>query len=278
MKKKFLKKSKICSFVIIFFSFLFLSWSSSEKNLTSKLFSEEDTDELKQISGSLTFHVHEWISYLESNQENLDDFIIFSPEEVNSLWIRLNQKMEKQSKNITLFQNALEYYHTGITMVEQGSIVLGLDLLKKSYDSIYVLWLNLNKVNSLIPIIKSPNCYSNFDNNPHISNGARNKIKPFLVPITHPIKPNLDSIFSSSRATFNKNTLISAGFLIKFIQPRSFIIVASHPILSGYLLKLYVDTELKEKGGKPGWSWFVKRCIGAKEIKKIIARKKNKVL
>lgn len=116
--------------------------------------------------------------------------------------------------------------------------------------------------------------YNDFDSNPYLTKEARKQIRPFLLPFDHCLRPVLDSIFFQTRAIQDQATFESAGFMTLFVQPRSFIRVASHPCLPNYLVKIYLDNELRQKQGKPDWYWFVKRCEGAKAIRKAIIKKK----
>ena len=97
---------------------------------------------------------------------------------------------------------------------------------------------------------------------------------PYLLPETHPTKPILDSIFTSSDVIKNDTTLINAGFKILFSQKKSFIRVVSHPLLEGYLLKLYPNSERRIEKGPAGWKRLTVRCIVAEKIKRIIKEKK----
>lgn len=101
-------------------------------------------------------------------------------------------------------------------------------------------------------------------------------IAPYLIPDDHPLKPALDQIFSSSRVTLNTKTFTEAGFEILFVKERSFIRVARHPLLPNHLVKVYFDSEMRQKLNRPGWKWLVDRCKGARRIRKAIEKKKIK--
>lgn len=116
--------------------------------------------------------------------------------------------------------------------------------------------------------------YNDFDVNPYVSNEERNAVLPHLLPYEHPIREKLDLIFHRTRATKDINSLVEAGFTVLKQKSRSFIVVALHPDVPGYLFKLHLDSELRLKRGKPGWYWFSQRVIGAKAIAKLIAKKK----
>jgi len=118
--------------------------------------------------------------------------------------------------------------------------------------------------------------YNDFETNTYILPEARERMRPYLLLKDHPAKAILDRIFHSSRASFDDESLISAGFKIKYKQPRSFIRVVSHPKLNGYLLKIVTDVEMRQKNGKPDWHWFVNRCVGVKKIQDAISQHKIK--
>jgi hypothetical protein len=114
--------------------------------------------------------------------------------------------------------------------------------------------------------------YNDFETNPYITLEARDNIRPFLLPKDHKMKARLDKIFHETRAIFDDRSLKKAGFDIKFKQPRSFIYVVSHDSMPGYLLKLVPDVELRNKGGRPEWYWFVNRCIGVQKVHDVIKK------
>lgn len=118
--------------------------------------------------------------------------------------------------------------------------------------------------------------YPDFKNNPFLSSKMRDEIKDYLIPVNHPAKPVLDALFLQSRVIESEETLLAAGFTILFSQESSFVKVVSHPLLPGYLLKLYLDNETRLKDGRPGWEWLKDRCKGAKKIRKFIKEKKLK--
>lgn len=118
--------------------------------------------------------------------------------------------------------------------------------------------------------------YRRLKNHPVIGSKEARTIKPWLLPKNHPMKTPLDTIFTASRALKDKHTFAAAGFDTFKVQPRSFIRVARHPALPGYLVKIYLDDEQRLKRNRQGWHWFAKRCEGAKRIAKIIKNKKIK--
>lgn len=97
-------------------------------------------------------------------------------------------------------------------------------------------------------------------------------VRPHLLPASHSIKPFLDALFSTTRATFSLESLEEAGF--RFSAPRKFthLIVARHPALPGYILKLYVDVQRYHKD-LPEWDFWVKRVEGAERLREEIKKR-----
>ena len=95
--------------------------------------------------------------------------------------------------------------------------------------------------------------------------------KTYLLPEEHPIKSELDQLFSTSRVIFNLRTLRAVGF--ETSGPRKFtkIIIATHPQFPHYLFKLFLDVQRYEKSLSI-YESLVQRVQGAQliheEIKK----------
>lgn len=109
-----------------------------------------------------------------------------------------------------------------------------------------------------------------------MSTKQRKKMAPWVLPENHPMKARLDAIFSASRVILDKETFRAAGFHTFTVQPRSYVRVATHENLPGYVVKVYFDNEKRLKRNVEGWRWFVKRCEGAKRLSRIIKTKKIK--
>ncbi len=105
-----------------------------------------------------------------------------------------------------------------------------------------------------------------------LDGSIRKKIKPYLLPPSHPTKKILDSLFLNQRPTRNSETLAAAGFKTLYVKPRSYVRVVKHPLLEGYLMKIYLDSEERKKQGKPGWEWLVNRCRGADRVRNAIKK------
>jgi hypothetical protein len=114
--------------------------------------------------------------------------------------------------------------------------------------------------------------YPNYTDNPLITNRMKRMINPYLLPTDHPAYSAMGTIFSHSGIIKNKKSVRKAGFKILFSQKKSHIYVLKHPLLRGYLLKVYLDSERKIPKGMPGWKRLTMRCVVAEKIKSIIAK------
>lgn len=128
----------------------------------------------------------------------------------------------------------------------------------------------------IICILIQTSCLQASLHTDHLNKEMQSMMKPYFLPLNHPLKQSLDAIFLNGRVTENQETFANAGFITLFTQPTSLITVARHPLLPGVLLKLYLDSETREKDGIPGWKWLVNRCKGAENVRKLIQRKKLK--
>lgn len=74
-----------------------------------------------------------------------------------------------------------------------------------------------------------------------VSHGLWEELQSELLPLDHPIKPELDKIFKAHRVTENKAAFMGAGFVFHERNGRRRVI-ARHLKLPGYLVKTYLDT------------------------------------
>ncbi len=126
-----------------------------------------------------------------------------------------------------------------------------------------------------LPTTNVPSNYPHFHNNPFLDQKIKLQIAPFLLPLEHPMQATLDAIFSHSRVLENEQALLDAGFvIIAGPMPYSYVIVARHPAVPGYVFKLYLDSETRYRKNIPHWVWLARRCAGAQGIRKVINQKK----
>lgn len=92
------------------------------------------------------------------------------------------------------------------------------------------------------------------------------KIACHLIPDKHPAKAQLDLLFqNSTRIVENKMSLKMAGFkLIKEGKTKPYVL--RHPLLPGYVLKLFTD----EQKITQEWEILLKRIVGAHLIQEMI--------
>lgn len=89
-------------------------------------------------------------------------------------------------------------------------------------------------------------------------------IKRFLIPENHPIKPQLDRLFSQ-RVTSSQQSMQDAGFISLDIWKWDKAYVVKHPLLKGYLIKVNLDNHY--------WmddNFLIHRLIGAEAIRSAI--------
>jgi hypothetical protein len=93
-------------------------------------------------------------------------------------------------------------------------------------------------------------------------------LEPFFLPYHHPLRSKLDRLFTKNRVIQTKETFEKSGFeKIKLRQPTN-IVVGKHPLLKGYLIKTYLDSQ-------PvliDWHNWMARIRGAQEIREKIKR------
>lgn len=183
-------------------------------------------------------------------------------------------------QTVWLEKNGLSSTETLTQKIKQNE-----KLLKQPIDSSFALilinenqdcseWINQGEVSKKSLGYTASHKQKDIDlrDNPYIPDSLKKEIKPFLLQPKEYRRRILDSIFKATRATLTDETLVNAGFKILYKQPRSYIRVVSHPRLQGYLLKLYLDSERKIKKNVAGCEWLIRRCKGAKRIKKVIIK------
>lgn len=99
------------------------------------------------------------------------------------------------------------------------------------------------------------------------------QVRDYLMPNDHPLKKNLDQIFSASRALADMESMKEAGFKFSRPQHHTQIIVTKHPKLKEYVIKAYLD-EQEYHSGKPEYYFWIKRIKGARLIQKAIENHK----
>jgi hypothetical protein len=103
---------------------------------------------------------------------------------------------------------------------------------------------------------------------PRINQKIWNELQPYLLPVEHPIKPYLDAFFMKERLTAKKDAFKNAGFIVHE-RPRRAMNVLKHPLLSGYVLKTYLDDHNTRN---QDWALWKRRIDGANYIRRLIEK------
>lgn len=111
-----------------------------------------------------------------------------------------------------------------------------------------------------------PATSTSYERNPSFPQDTWESLKPYFLPEDHPIKPNLDKIFSASRVTESSKTVKKAGFKSNKAKGGSLAIVSKHSKLKGYLVKMYTD----DFSVTYEWLLWKKRIDGAIAVQKAI--------
>ncbi|MCE5317675.1 MAG: hypothetical protein LLG04_10025 [Parachlamydia sp.] len=106
---------------------------------------------------------------------------------------------------------------------------------------------------------------------------VQKKLQPFMLPQDHPMKDALDQIIDQHPHPLSDvDSFKAAGFvtlLTKYAghERSAKWRLASHPLVPGYLFKVYLDSEGLDKN--VGWKKLADRCAGAANIRKLIKDK-----
>lgn len=192
------------------------------------------------------------ISSLRFYLENMgNESIKFENNDVAHLW----EKAFLEDRTFSEIEKARVLYY------DEGNCLEAVGLLRNAWEKILKQRLSSLSENDLF--------YPNFTDNALFHEQAKNAIRPYLLPLDHSMKPFLDEIFGQSRAIENENAFANAGF----ITISKYMRVARHPLLSEFLVKVYLDNEHRlNQEKRPGWLRLVDRCEGALNIKKLIER------
>lgn len=260
MKKKLVSSTNQVILLLLIFLFISNSAETLEGN------DQNNRDDVFYAISSLRFYLEETAS--EDLSESSNDFE-FSDIDVANLW----DTASSETPLVTQIKQAKEFYYQAEVENDQ---IASERLYTKTKSILKSVWKELDS-----EILKTPkpektsllkNCellYPNFEKNPLITLKMQKQIRPFLLPLNHPTKKTLDDIFKA-RAIANQEALAKAGFVTISVRPFTFIIVTRHPELPGYVEKMYLDNEKRKKSGTPGWEWFVKRCVGANNVRTLI--------
>jgi len=108
-----------------------------------------------------------------------------------------------------------------------------------------------------------------YERNPFVEDAVWNRVSPYFLPEDHPTKSVLDHIFSQARVSLSVKSMRKAGFTNVKPQGNTNVIVAFHPDLPGYVIKMYLDAQ-RYYHDEPEYDNWVSRIEGAYAIKREI--------
>lgn len=248
-----------------------------------------ENDQYLHALASLVFYTQEWEKGLKTPQLT-ENVWTFSDEEVASLWTKVYNGLCRfpSSTEQSLRESYLKLAYSHCEDTQQWMHAEQFEKAKETLNSASLLLRHLWE--EAIELEEKVEDYSlflrkkkeqhfkdpNLDDNPYIPQDVKKKIKPYHLPPQHPMREFLDSLCVNKRITLNKKTFHKAGFRTIDKRPRSYIRVAKHSKMPGYLVKVYLDTVLNEKRHKPSWYWLVNRCQGALKVSAVIRKHRIK--
>lgn len=231
-----------------------------------------------QALASLLSNVHD----LEAGSVSIEDQILFSDDDMTHLWNKAELYLQSMGSvhrlsKLTQAQASYERYKQ-VEGAPKESLALCINDLTTLWEEAIESEQEIQPAINLLEVTarsKESND-PNLEKNPFLPKKAKKKMRPYLVPHRHPMRSFLDSVCLKKRITVDKETFEAEGFHVFSTRPRSYISVARHPEMQGYLVKVYFDTVLKNKRGQESWEWLVLRCEGAEKVRDVIEKKRIK--
>lgn len=237
----------------------------------------------------LSFHTNEWLdSYSASSEEEM---MLLNESEKQKKWEEAATLLYAQDDALIendkpLFQKAYRAYQKAECFEKQGLTEEAKEavcqasrhlqrLREKMIDAENAL-IASSSANVVLYQKKYKGPLDELMANQSIPEDAKRKMAPYIISETHPLYSTLDAIFKTARVTQDETVFHGSGFKTICQRPRTFVRVASHPLLDGHLVKIYLDTELRKKQGRDSWEWFVKRCEGADKVRNVLVKKRVK--
>ena len=93
----------------------------------------------------------------------------------------------------------------------------------------------------------------------------------YLLPPTHPLKPLLDNIFQDPTVLHDMESLTKAGFLVINSRKRVPMRIIKHPLVPGYLFKVFLEEETTPNTVDKQNKNFLFRCQAAETIRSILS-------
>lgn len=100
---------------------------------------------------------------------------------------------------------------------------------------------------------------------PHVQEEAWHAVEPYLMPLNHKVKPQLDKLFANPRVLLTIDDFKQAGFKVIRYRSSKKLVVARHRKLKNYLVKAYL-----EDNSHVEWRSWVHRAKGAAYIQNVL--------
>lgn len=245
---------------------------------------DESREKAFYAISSLCFHLDEVAANLDNAGSSNDEMIVFNDQDVENLWTLASANPSVLSQ----LSQAKWYYYQAQESVDDP--ILAGELYTKARDSLKTLWERLNfqileehavlteRKTDMVNHNHRSVVYPDLGKNPYIDEELKGMVEGFLLPLDSPLKIKLDEIFSQSRAIRNIDEFKKAGFVVLLDKLHSYLVLSKHPLIPGYLEKVYLDTEQRRRYGIPGWLSLTNRCQGAANIRNLIKTKDLRTL
>lgn len=103
------------------------------------------------------------------------------------------------------------------------------------------------------------------DHYPFITEEVWREVEPYLIPLDHVMKTQLDTLFADPHVLSSIKRLRQAGFKVIHYRNSKKLVVASHRRLKGYLVKTYLEDNAQKE-----WPTWVHRARGAVYMQSIL--------
>jgi len=241
------------------------------------VYAEEPEERAFYALSSLCFYLERKVE--ESDQENK---ILFSEEDVQNLW-------EAAAHSTFFNQIDLAQKHYYEALEKKEGELSSKQLFAKAKEILNNLW---EKQNKALIAQEGDSHFSHETKhlNGHFLYEEGGAFKGDLFSLKHPFNINkdkehsrfllsshhwlndvLENIFGKSNVLKNAHHFEGAGFNILHKRP-STLIIASHPFISGHLVKIFLNDT--NKTYEQMWNNFINRCLGAENIRNLIKKKK----
>lgn len=139
---------------------------------------------------------------------------------------------------------------------------------KKKIHFLFVLFIFIFSLASSISHASKEKNHTEFPYNPLVSPDLWEELKPYFLPIQHPIRTGLDQLFQTIRATQSPDHFEKGGFGKPVLRKPTNVVIGEHPSFKKVIFKVFLDIQpqLSE------WILWIHRIDGARAIQECINR------